>query len=124
MVAQLVSQLGFDVGALIGGTANTLLDREERTFNVFHVPTAADSPHIPAQDFVQQHNVKSVLGFGGLLPDGQMYAVILFSRLPISRDTANMFKPLALAAKLALLPFVSTASIFREVDSVESSVGN
>lgn len=124
MVAQLVSQLGFDVAALIGGTANALLDREERTFNVFHVPTAADSPHIPAQDFVQQHNVKSVLGFGGLLPDGQMYAVILFSRLPISRDTANMFKPLALAAKLALLPFVSTASIFREVDSVGSSVGN
>jgi hypothetical protein len=123
MVAQLVSQLGFDVATLVGGTGTMLLDREERTFNVFHVPTAADSPHIPAQEFVQQHNVKSVLGFGGLLPDGQMYAVILFSRLPISRDTANMFKPLALAAKLALLPFVSTASIFGEVESVEPNVG-
>jgi hypothetical protein len=122
MVSQLVSQLGFDVAALVSGSSNVLLDRDERTFNVFHVPTAAGCPHIPAQDFVQQHGVKSVLGFGGRLPDGQMYAIILFSRLPISRDTANTFKPLALAVKLALLPFVSTASIFEEESRVEPAV--
>jgi hypothetical protein len=122
MVAQLVSQLGFDVAALVSGTPSMVLDRDERTFNVFHVPVAVDCPHIPAQDFVHQHDVKSVLGFGGRLPDGQMYAVILFSRVPISRDTANTFKPLALAVKLALLPFVSTASIFVEESRVEPAV--
>jgi hypothetical protein len=51
-----------------------------------------------------------------------MYAVILFSRLPISRDTANTFKPLALAVKLSFLPFVSTASIFEEEGRVEPAV--
>jgi hypothetical protein len=106
MVAQLVSQLGYDVAPLLKGTAVTLLEAQERTFNVFHVPEAAGSPCIPAQSFVEHHGVKSVLGCGGQLPDGNLYAIIAFSRVPVSRETAETFKPLALAAKLALLPFL------------------
>lgn len=108
MVAQLVSQLGYDVAQLLTATSGTLLDSEERTFNVFHVPEAAGSACIPAQGFVDQYNVKSVLGCGGQLPDGSLYAFIAFARVPVSRETAETFKPLALAAKLALLPFLST----------------
>jgi len=107
MVAQLVSQLGFDVASLTSGTAATLLDPLERTFNVFHVPQARGAVCIPAQDFVEQYQVCSVLGCGGQLPDGHMYAVIMFARVPISRETAETFKPLALATKLALLPHTS-----------------
>ncbi|MGE0403729.1 MAG: hypothetical protein AB7T06_43885 [Kofleriaceae bacterium] len=105
MVAQLVSQLGYDVAQLVTPTA-TMLDANERTFNVFHVPEAAGSPCIPAQGFVEQYAVKSVLGCGGQLPDGSLYAIIAFARVAISRETAETFKPLALAAKLALLPFL------------------
>jgi len=108
MVAQLVSQLGFDVASLIDGASETLLDRDEQTFNVFHIPTALGSPFVPAQDFVQKYEVQSVLGCGGQLPDGELYAVIAFARLTISRETAEIFKPLALAAKLALMPFLNT----------------
>lgn len=50
--------------------------------------------------------MKSVLGCGGQLPDGNLFAIIAFSRVTISRETAETFKPLALAAKLALLPFL------------------
>jgi hypothetical protein len=114
MIAQLVSQLGFDVGSLVSGAAETLLDADERTFNVFHVPIASGSPYIPAQDFVAGHGVQSVLGCGGQLPDGQLYAVIMFARVTITRDTADTFKPLALAVKLALLPFLS--NVFDEAD--------
>lgn len=106
MVAQLVSQLGYDVAQLVTPTAATLLDAHERTFNVFHVPEAAGSECIPAQGFVEQYGVKSVLGCGGQLPDGSLYATIAFARVPVSRETAETFKPLALAAKLALLPFL------------------
>lgn len=53
MVAQLVSQLGYDVAQLVKGTAETLLDAQERTFNVFHVPEASGSACIPGQGFVQ-----------------------------------------------------------------------
>jgi two-component system NtrC family sensor kinase len=107
MVAQLVSQLGFDVASLINGAKETLLDQDEQTFNVFYIPTALDSPFVPAQDFVRQYEVQSVLGCGGQLPDGELYAVIAFARVTISRETAEIFKPLALAAKLALLPFLN-----------------
>ncbi|MDP8998493.1 MAG: hypothetical protein M3O46_00095 [Myxococcota bacterium] len=107
MVAQLVSQLGLDVASLVHGAGETMLEQNERTFNVFHIPDAPGSPYIPAQDFVERYGVRSVLGFGGVLPDGQMYAVILFARVAISRETAETFKPLALSAKLALLPHLS-----------------
>ena len=52
---------------------------EPKTYNVFHVPEAFDNPLIPAQeDFVLPYRIKSVLGFGGLLPSGDIFAVILF----------------------------------------------
>jgi len=44
-----------------------LLDHDEQTFNVFHIPSALGSPFVPAQDFVKQYEVQSVLGCGGRL---------------------------------------------------------
>ena len=49
--------------------------------------------------------IESGLGFGGVLPTGDLFAVCLFSRVPISRTTAELFRPLALHVKLAVLPF-------------------
>jgi hypothetical protein len=40
------------------------------------------------------------------LPSGEMFALILFSRVSIPTSTANMFRPLAVSAKLAVMPFV------------------
>jgi two-component system NtrC family sensor kinase len=105
MVAQLVSQLGIDVAHLLTPGPPLLVDPDERRYNVFHVEKAPGSPHIPAQDFVLSYGVRSVLGCGGQLPDGELFAAILFARDTISRETADAFKPLTLALKLALLPF-------------------
>jgi signal transduction histidine kinase len=106
MIAQLIRQCGFDLGVLLAPGGDLLVDLEQRTYNVFHVPEARGSPFVPAQeDFVLPLGVRSVLGFGGLLPSGQLFAIIIFSRVLIARETANMFAPLALSAKIALLPF-------------------
>ncbi|MCA1829217.1 MAG: hypothetical protein LC689_20020 [Myxococcales bacterium] len=106
MVAQLIAQLGFDVARVVATDLALIVDHDQTTFNVFHVPRARGSPFIPAQEgFVVPYGVESVLGFGGALPGGEIFAVILFARTPITRNTAELFKPLALAAKLALLPF-------------------
>jgi two-component system, NtrC family, sensor kinase len=105
MVAQLVSQLGIDVAQLFTPGPPLLIGSAEQTYNVFHVENALGSPHIPAQDFVERYGVRSVLGCGGQLPDGELYAAILFSRVPIGRETAEAFKPLTLALKLTLMPF-------------------
>jgi hypothetical protein len=112
MVARLVSQLGVDVAALVSGAPALLVD-DERTFNVFYVADARGSPYIPAQDFVDRYGVRSVLGFGGQLSDGEIYATIMFSKLEIRPETAIAFRPLALATKIALLPFVA-GRVFEE----------
>ena len=105
MVLQLVRQLGLDPGRLIGADDGLMVDAEQRTFNVFYVPEADGSPHIPAQDFVAEHAVASVIGFGGLLPAHELFSVILFSRVAIPADIADLFKPLSLSAKMPILRF-------------------
>ena len=108
MIAQLIRQFELEAGAILRPDPDVLLDLEQRTYNVFHVPQARGSPSIPAQDeFVVPFGIESVLGFGGVLPAGDLFAVNLFSRVPISRATAELIRPLALHVKLAVLPFDS-----------------
>ena len=109
MLSQLFIQLGVDLDTTLQAGSNLLLDTDEHTFNVFHVPNAMGSPFVPAQeDFVIPCGIRSALGFGGLLPTGNLFAVIMFSKVFLSDQTADLFKTLALSAKLALLPFDST----------------
>jgi hypothetical protein len=106
MISQLVSQFGLEAEALIAPDPRLLVDLEQKSYNVFHVPEARNSPYVPAQgNFVVPYGIQSVVGFGGLLPSGNLFAVILFTRVPIPRDTADLFRPLALSVKLAILPF-------------------
>ena len=106
MISQLIVQFGLDIADVVKPEATLMLELEQRTFNVFHVEEAAGSPFVPAQeDFVVPFGIKSVLGFGGMLPDGNLIAIILFSKVRIPREKADMFKPLSLSAKLAVLPF-------------------
>lgn len=106
MISHLIQQLGLSISTVIAPSPDVIVDLQERTFNVFHIPVALSSPYIPAQaDFVQPFNIQSVLGFGGILPSGNLMVIILFSKIPISRATAELFKPLALNVKMAILPF-------------------
>ena len=113
MISQLINQLGIDVSSVLKPNSRMLLAVEQKTYNVFHAPEAVGSPYIPAQNaFVIPFHIKSVLGFGGLLPSGELFALILFSRTYIPTETATLFKPYALAVKAALLPFDRDGAIF------------
>jgi len=106
MVRSLINQLGIPLGMVIRPEPGFLLDMEQRTYNVFLVQEALGSAYIPAQrEFVIPCGIRSVLGFGGLLPSGEMFAVIMFFKVPITRQTADLFKALSLSVKMALLPF-------------------
>ena len=107
MIAQLVRQLGVNPGALIQGGTDLQLHGDDKAYNVFYVADALGSPDIPAQEFVLDHGVRSVLGFGGLLPSGDLFSVILFSKTEIAAQTAGMFAPVALSVRVALLRFAS-----------------
>lgn len=102
MIDGLFRELGFDAAEVVGARLNAAPGQQP--FRVFHVPDAAGSPLVPAQDFVATYGVRSVLGFGGLLPDGELYAVILFSRTPIAEAVAEHFQPIAMSTTLALIP--------------------
>ena len=109
MMRNLVKQMGLDVETVIKPDPELLTDLTQKTFNVFYVPEAQDSPYIPAQnDFVIPYEIKSVLGFGGILPSGNVFTIIAFSKTTISHDTANLFNILALNVKMLIMPFENT----------------
>jgi len=109
MISNLIQQFGLEIDTVLAPNPNLLVDVEQRSYNVFHVPDAAGSPYIPAQEeFVVPFGVRSVLGFGGMLPSGNLFAIILFSQSRIQREVAEMFKTLALSIKLVVLSFEDT----------------
>lgn len=113
MIAQLITQLGLPIANVVRPSRALLLDQEQTTHNVFFVPRALGSPHIVAQEeFVVRYGIQSVLGFGGLLASGDLFAVILFSKVPISPDAADQFRVVGLNLKIAILPF-ARKTLFR-----------
>lgn len=110
MFSQLMVQFGLDVGALLMSDSQLLMDGEQQSYNVFYVAEAAGSPYVPAQDsFVVPYGIRTVIGFGSLLPTGDMMTVILFLKVAVPRETADFFRTFALSAKLAVLPLVQRA---------------
>jgi hypothetical protein len=113
VVSQLLEQFGLDLGVHLSNERSLLLEIEQHSYNVFLVPEALGSPYIPAQEeFVVPNKIQSVLGFGGLLPSGDIYAVLMFTRVKISKATADIFRNAAMNIKVALLPFLGH-SIFQ-----------
>ena len=106
MVLQLVRQLGLDLSEVVLPDPSLFRQNAGRPCGVFYVPVAEGSDHVPAQDFVARYRIMSVLGFGGVLPSGFVYAVVMFSKVEIPAATADVFSSLSFAAQLALLPFV------------------
>lgn len=107
MLAELFRSFGVDVARFLAGETLALSHQgEARHFNVFHVESAAGSPHIPAQaGFVEPYGIESVIGFGGLLPDGEIYAVIGFSRARVDAEVARRFSTLTLHCRVPLADF-------------------
>ena len=106
MVSRLVTQLGVDPRELVGAARSPILTNEARpSTNVFHVAEALGSEFVPAQEgFVKPFGIRSVVGFGGRLGVGDLYAVIVFSRVPIDRPTADMMGYLGSDVRMAVVP--------------------
>ena len=110
MMFQLIHQFGIEVSEVVHPDPSLIVDLEQKTYNTFYVSEAIGSPYIPAQEeFVIPYGIRSVLGFGGILMSGAFFAIVLFSKTPIPRETAESFKTLAPNIKQAVLPFVGGA---------------
>ena len=109
MIAQLIREFGMDLGSVVRPTSDVVHALGGRSYGVFHVENAAGSPYIPAQEgFVDRYGIRSVVGFGGLLSTGDLFAVILFSRVHVAHGPADRFRPLALELRSCLVPYEDT----------------
>jgi signal transduction histidine kinase/CheY-like chemotaxis protein len=121
MVSQVIRQLGLDLASVVRTRTEVLVQPAEKRFSVFYVPEAEGSPFVPDQrDFVRPAGVRSVVGTGGLLPNGELCVVILFSKVAIPRVVAERFSGLALHVKQALLPF-EDGPLFEAPDRARAS---
>lgn len=106
MIDQLFNQMGIDLRAALEQGSTIARSGAIKSYSVLHIGDAASSPLLaPQGDLVRTHSIKSVVGFGDLLPLGNAFAILLFFRATVSRQVAQLFAPLALSAKIPLLPF-------------------
>ncbi|HUP87462.1 MAG TPA: hypothetical protein VM143_17555 [Acidimicrobiales bacterium] len=107
MILGLIEQLGLDVATVVDpDQQRELMGMHHKDYDVFFVPDAHGSPLVPAQDgFVVPYDVRSVVGCGGVLPSGDLFALILFVGLRLDAKTADLFRTLALSVKATLVPF-------------------
>jgi len=90
MIVRLVKRLGIDIARIIEPAPGLFLHPKLKRYNCMYVPEARGSSDIVAQSkFVIPHNIRSVIGFGSLLPTGDMFAVLMFMKVFISRETAE-----------------------------------
>jgi hypothetical protein len=121
MISQLIKDLGLDISQVIEPTPDIVKELAGKRHGVFHVEHALGSPYIPAQEeFVVRHGIKSVLGFGGMLATGDLFAVILFATVQVPASTADRFKSLALDVKSAFSRF-NDATVFNRLSVTSNS---
>jgi hypothetical protein len=97
MIAALLRDLGAGAGALARGADPVDEGSATRTFHVFDARTSIDPEgrlKIPDRDFVNQYDIRTVLGAGGAV-EGVLFAMILFARQHVTRTAAEQFVPLA-----------------------------
>jgi len=105
MIARLFTDLGVELDNLVEPAAPRPQSIRPKTYGVFFIDDANGNPSIPAQDFVRQYGVRSVIGCGGELPRGEMFASILFTRVAVDRSVAERFRTLALDMKASFFRF-------------------
>jgi hypothetical protein len=127
MIARMVSQLGLKITDVLEPDVQLADELDRRAFDVFHVENALGSAFIPAQEeFVEKHGIKSVVGFGSMLPTGHLCSVIVFSKAKITKEVAGLFRPLALGVRIAVLPLLEKRILsgqgdaFNELDNVRA----
>jgi hypothetical protein len=120
MIAQLIRELGLEINTVLQPSPEVVKELAGKRHGVFHVADAVGSPYIPAQeDFVAKYGIRSVLGFGGMLFTGDLFAVILFSTAHVPATAADRFKTLALDVKSAFSRF-SESNVFNQIQSPSS----
>jgi hypothetical protein len=119
MIASLVKQLGMTIERAQDVETAIVTQSLGQAAGVFYVDdadTAVDSkgrPVIAAREFVQDHGVRTVFGFGGAYAlTGTFVVAVLFTREHIGRSQAERFLRLASQLKTSTMRPVGRRHIF------------
>ena len=118
MVSRLLQQLGMELDWLERGDTAIIAKVLGSSTGVFFVSDASQETDrlgrkvIAAQDFVADHHIRSVFGFGGSYFGGSIVTFILFCTTAIDRAVAQRFAPLANLFKSATVSLAGPTSIF------------
>ena len=119
MIASLVKQLGLGIESaddVETAIVTSTLGKAAGVFYVEDAMTAVDSRNrriIAAGDFVQEHGVRTVFGFGGAYGlTGTFVVTVLFTREAISRSQAERFMRLASQLKTSTMRAVGRRRLF------------
>jgi len=104
MVARLLRDLGIEAASVVSPEPGSHIQRHHRRYDVFHVEDATTSPAVPAKEFVREHGIKSAVGLGGVLPSGELYCVLLFSKVTLQDRVVELLGPLAVTMKAGIVP--------------------
>lgn len=104
MVAGLLRGLGIEASAVVRPDPRQATVRSGRRYDLFFVPEAAGSPLVPDGAFVARHGIRSTVGFGGVLPSGELFAVVIFARVALTAAVAELLRSLALTVQALVVP--------------------
>lgn len=114
MIASLIKLMGLDLLSL-GNNDFQPANRPGGSLNLFYVEDALSSPLIPAKDdFVRPYDIKSVVGFGSLLDQTDLFTVVMFFNVRVTADMASEFNKMARAVCDLLKPFHDSKKIFND----------
>lgn len=118
MISRLLKEFGVPLDFLDSHDPGILVETIGKKTGLFFVEDTAKATDaqgrkiIAAQDFVSEHNVKSVFGLGGAYDSGQLFVIVLFCSDRISRSTAEDFITLASLFQSQTNGLASKQSIF------------
>jgi len=118
MVAGLLSGLGIELASVVRPDPADNIARSGRRYDLFFVPEAAGSPLVPDVRFVERCGIRSTVGFGGVLPSGELFAVVLFTRVALTRAVADLLRSLALTVQALVVPH--TYRVFERAAAAET----
>jgi hypothetical protein len=118
MISRLLKEFGVPLDFLDNHDPDVLIETIGKKTGLFFVEDAAQVTDaqgrkiIAAQDFVSDHNVKSVFGIGGAYDSGQLFVIVVFCRDAFSRTTAEDFLTLATLFQSQTNGLASSQNIF------------
>jgi hypothetical protein len=119
MIARLLSEFGLEIVGMEGGGSRIVRAKVGNLSGMFYVADARTETDehgrlvISAQDFVEDHGIRTVFGFGGAYMLERSYvAIILFAKEEVEAERARELAPLSSALKAATLRLVDQGSFF------------